>query len=259
MSAEGWLSGPGGTWLLRVAPPPRPATSLDRASAFAEIAQNFRSRPSLQETLDEIVGTAVAVIDGCEFAGVLIMGPGRRVTAPAASAAVVRACNNAQVASRSGPCLAAAAEGRVVRVADLRRDERWPRFTTAAAALGMASMVSLPLATDRDRIGALNLYASGPDAFDGESVDVGSIFAVHASIAIASARLEEQLRAAVQSRGLIGQAVGILMARNGLTAPPAFELLKLASQHRNVRLRTLAEDVVEGRLKASHVLPSATE
>jgi GAF domain-containing protein len=231
-----------------------PQPSLSRASAFAEIAQNFRSRHAPQQTLDEIVGTAVAVIDGCEFAGVMIVGPGRQISSPASSAPVVRSCDNAQLAFREGPCLAAATDEKVVRVDDLSRDLRWPRFAAAATELGMGSMLSVPLATDRDRIGALNLYSCQAGAFGDVSLEVGSIFAIHASIAISSARLEEQLRVAVESRGLIGQAVGIVMERNRVSAAEAFEQLKVASQHHNVRLRTLADDIVTRRLDPSRVL-----
>lgn len=55
---------------------------------------------------------------------------------------------------------------------------------------------------------------------------------------------EEQLRAAVASHRVVGQAVGILMERHGLTAATAFDRLRTASQHRNVKLRDVAEHVV---------------
>lgn len=222
---------------------------LDRASAFAQIAQSLMGCSGIQQTLDEVVGTAAAVIERCEHAGVMILGPGRQITSPAVTSSLVRACDNAQFEYREGPCLRAATTSAVVvRAPDLATDERWPRFGAAAAALGIKSMLSCQLATHGDRIGALSLYAGVPNAFDDFSVELGSIFAVHASIAVASARLEEQLRAAVESRGVIGQAVGMLIERHGFAAADAFELLKRVSQHRNVKLRTLAEAVVLGRV-----------
>lgn len=244
---------------VAVTPPPAAWSPLDQAAAFAEIALNLRSRRSLQQTLDEVVGTAVAVLEGCEFAGVLLVGPGRRLSSGAGSTAAVRACNNAQVATRDGPCLTAATDGKPVRVDDLRREERWPRFVVTATRLGMESMLSLPLATAEHRIGALNLYATRPAAFGEAAQEVASVFAIHAAVAIGSARLEEQLRGALESRGQIGRAVGIVMARNGLAPIPAFELLKLASQHRNLRLRNLAEEVVTGRLDPTDLLRARPE
>lgn len=57
--------------------------------------------------------------------------------------------------------------------------------------------------------------------------------------------LTEQLQTAMQSRAIIEQAKGVLMAQTpGLDAERAFELLKAASQRENVRLRTIAARIV---------------
>jgi hypothetical protein len=68
----------------------------------------------------------------------------------------------------------------------------------------------------------------------------------------ADGRLElEQLRAevsglrrALESRGLIERAKGVLMHRHGWTADDAFQYLARLSQHTNVRLAELADRVV---------------
>ena len=54
-----------------------------------------------------------------------------------------------------------------------------------------------------------------------------------------------QLREAVDAQKLIGQATGIMMERHRLTATVAFELLKVASQNRNIKLREIAQRVIE--------------
>ena len=56
--------------------------------------------------------------------------------------------------------------------------------------------------------------------------------------------LTEHLREALESRDVIGQAKGILMARRGCTPDAAFEALRKVSQHRNIKLRDIAEQVV---------------
>jgi AmiR/NasT family two-component response regulator len=50
---------------------------------------------------------------------------------------------------------------------------------------------------------------------------------------------------ALQSRDLIGQAKGILMAREGITADQAFDMLRRASQRLNVKLRDVAGGIVD--------------
>jgi ANTAR domain len=53
-----------------------------------------------------------------------------------------------------------------------------------------------------------------------------------------------QLERALVSNRRIGIAIGVLMARLQLTDVAAFELLRRISQHRNVKLRELAEEVI---------------
>jgi AmiR/NasT family two-component response regulator len=50
---------------------------------------------------------------------------------------------------------------------------------------------------------------------------------------------------ALASRDLIGQAKGILMAREGCSADQAFDMLRRASQRLNQKLRDVAEQIVE--------------
>jgi transcriptional regulator with PAS, ATPase and Fis domain len=52
----------------------------------------------------------------------------------------------------------------------------------------------------------------------------------------------ENFRAAMRSQRSIGQVVGMLMARMNLTAEDAFALLALESQHRNIKLREIADE-----------------
>jgi AmiR/NasT family two-component response regulator len=70
------------------------------------------------------------------------------------------------------------------------------------------------------------------------------VFAAHAAVAWSTARVIDNLRKGMQTRELIGEAVGILMARQDLSETEAFEVLKRASQRLNVKLRLVAEGVV---------------
>jgi AmiR/NasT family two-component response regulator len=53
------------------------------------------------------------------------------------------------------------------------------------------------------------------------------------------------LEGAIASRELIGQAEGILIERERITADEAYEILKKTSQHLNLKLRNVAQYVVE--------------
>jgi AmiR/NasT family two-component response regulator len=78
------------------------------------------------------------------------------------------------------------------------------------------------------------------------------VFVAHAATSLANATafsaarvLSEQLQEALESRAVIEQAKGILMARHGIDADRAFEQLREQSQHSNRKVRDLAADVVQ--------------
>jgi AmiR/NasT family two-component response regulator len=56
--------------------------------------------------------------------------------------------------------------------------------------------------------------------------------------------MSAHLQAALASRAVIGQAVGIIMGQNRCTADEAFEVLRAISQNRNVKLRDIAADMI---------------
>ena len=94
-------------------------------------------------------------------------------------------------------------------------------------------------------MGALNLYSTAPDAFDDSDVALASVFAAHASVAMASVRRQERLEKKAESRDVIGRAKGILIARSGVSDDEAFAMLKAASQRMNVKLRDIAQTVTD--------------
>ncbi|HEY3339012.1 MAG TPA: ANTAR domain-containing protein [Propionicimonas sp.] len=85
-----------------------------------------------------------------------------------------------------------------------------------------------------------------------EELIIGDLFAQAFAIAVdrlvsqdLAAKREVQLREAVEGQKVIGQATGIMMERHRLTATVAFELLRVASQNRNIKLREIARRVID--------------
>lgn len=227
----------------------RPLDPAGLAGRLGDLARSLHQEDSVESTLDAIARGAVGTVPGADHAGVMRVEGRSRITTPAASDDLVLRVDRAQDETRQGPCLTALFDERTVRVPDVRGDGRWPRFGRRAVDLGVGSMLSFQLYVRDDSLGALNLYADGPDAFDEGSEHVGSLFAAHAAVALANAEQQEQLSEAVRTRDLIGQAKGILMERYGLTGEQAFAVLVRGSQQGNVKLRQLAEQLVEsGRL-----------
>jgi len=143
-----------------------------------------------------------------------------------------------------GPCLDAIWNLDTYLINDLSTESRWPRWTPAAAALGVGSVLSLKLDTDGGVEGGLNLYSYKPRVFGLDDVAAASIFARHASVALEDVHRVEGLRTALRSRQTIGVAQGMLMQRYKLTLDQSFEVLRRFSQNRNIKLRVLAEHLV---------------
>ena len=73
---------------------------------------------------------------------------------------------------------------------------------------------------------------------------MASLFATHAATALGAARRTTTLTEALESRTLIGQAIGILMERYDLTPEAARAFLWRASSHSNTKVKDLATQIV---------------
>lgn len=213
----------------------------DTLTLVADLARRLAAGPSVEELLQRALEFAIEFVPGCEQAGISLVRANGRIETPASAGPLAAACDHLQEELRQGPCLSAITEATTVRIDDMKSDERWPDFADRAAELGVRSLLACQLATMRDKVGALNLYSTEPDAFDDGSDTLASAYAVHVGLALAAMDKETNLRTAMRTRELIGQALGILMERHRLTATQAFDLLVHVSQARHVKLRDLAE------------------
>lgn len=210
---------------------------------FAEVARLLLAEPSVDATMARIGQLAVETVDGCDHAGISLI-EGRKVTTVGSSDRVPVLVDAIQYEVDDGPCLDAIRHHQVFLVGHLSADDRWPRFSRRAAEeTGVESMLALRLFVEEDTMGALNLYSKTPDAFEPEAQAMATVFAAHAAVALNAARREEQFHDALASRDVIGQAKGLLMAREGITADEAFETLRRGSQRLNIKLREVAERV----------------
>ncbi len=108
-------------------------------------------------------------------------------------------------------------------------------------------MLDVPLTTGHGSVGVLGLYSKDHDAFGPDEEAIAQILARHASVAVAAARHEESMAAAVDARKLVGQAMGILMERFDLDGDRAFAILKRYSQDTNTKLRDVAQQLIDTR------------
>ena len=197
----------------------------------------------VEDTLQAIAASAVRTVPHAEDCGISYVMGRREVRPRASTSELPSAVDELQGRLGQGPCLDAIWEQQVVRVGDVAADGRWPRFSEAAAALGVRSMLCFRLFVVEDRLGALNMYSREPQAFGGDAEEIGLVFASHAAVALAGAEHEERLRTGMSHRDVIGQAKGILMERHKITADQAFGVLVRVSQETNRRLFDIAVEM----------------
>jgi len=228
------------------------ARSDDIAVAMHELAQLLVLEESVQMTLQRVADLAARVVEDCDAAGVTLLSADGGYETTAYTAQRTLAVDQGQYERDHGPCLQAIADKCVVRLDVEEAEELWPDFVRDARSNDVRSFLAAPLVLDGAAIGALNLYSAKPTGFDGLDDVLVALFTGQASVAVGNARiyadalkLTEQLNEALTSRAVIEQAKGILMAKHRIDADDAFDRLRSESQGRNVKLRDVAQQIVE--------------
>jgi GAF domain-containing protein len=216
---------------------------------FTELARQVHAAEDFPWSLAQITSTAQRAIGGCEAASISLLTRDGPVTYGATDALADEG-DQLQYEEGEGPCLDASMEEHWVYTPDLAVDPRWPRSAARLSLqLGVQSMFSIRLTLDaapHDTLGGLNMYATRPHAFSEQDQMMALLLASLGAVVIDASRQQEHLRQAIQSRQIIGEAVGILRAQSDLTSQQAFEMLSRASQRENVKLRDLAQQISDG-------------
>jgi GAF domain-containing protein len=208
---------------------------------------------TLTDVLTDITRIAARGIPGAEATSITLLREDRAFTA-AHHGEMALAADELQYAHGYGPCMDAGRAGVLLRVDDMRTETRWPDYVKHAhEEAGVLSSLSVPLPYQGSSIGALNNYSTKPAAFASpESLQAGLEVAEVIAVAVANAESHWQLgeqarnmRLAMESRSVIEQAKGVLMAQRHVTAEQAFEILREASQRYNRKLREIALGIVE--------------
>ncbi|MBB4689122.1 GAF and ANTAR domain-containing protein [Amycolatopsis jiangsuensis] len=234
-------------------------TGNTRASVepFETLTRLLVETKTVAEALQLVVDAAGHVVPNAALVSVTLCTPGGEFYTPVRTDAVAVALDEVQYRSGSGPCLdAARTDGPgYVDSTDLAVENRWPQFAVAAVQHGYGSILSTELVPSGEAgrlSGALNLYSRSPGGFTEGERYTALLLSTHASLALAHARGVEiaeleraQLQHAISTRDLIGQAKGILMQRQGISADEAFATLQRTSQDLNVKLVDLARTVTE--------------
>jgi GAF domain-containing protein len=208
------------------------------------------STKGLDSLLEQVTVLAADIVDADTSAGITLIREGHTATV-ASSDERTLALDEIQYANGDGPCLHAARTDEVVAIPDVSIDARWRGYHARAAHAGLRSSLSVPLRLGDLAAAAMNLYVFDHHVFAEAERAVISQFCDEASRALSLALRHElltekndHLHTAMATRRLIDQAIGLVMAQNRCSADEAFDILRRASQNRNVKINKLAAEMI---------------
>lgn len=223
--------------------------SADNAYDSDHITQWLLETDSLEDFLQTLADAALE-LSLAQGAGLTLRRDGRPLTVVSSGTAAPE-LDEKQYGQDDGPCLQSLHTGEEILIDDMYAETRWGDYPAYAAACGMRSSLSLPIAARTHTAGALNLYAALPEAYERADLTPLRSLAAQATGAIALAQritdaqeFAGQLQDAMTHRSVIDQALGVIMGQRRCTAQEAFDILHSASQHRNIKLRHLCAELI---------------
>lgn len=200
--------------------------------------------------LDAVCAEAIRVVPGADMASITAIDDDGPRTAAFTDKRAFEV-DQAQYAAGDGPCLRAASTGETVRLTLETANELWPDFVGNAKRLGVGSYLAAPLRVDDHLSGAINLFGFDNHGFQETDSKLLELYTTIVTFGLRSARryqqslkLAQNLDTAMQSRAVIEQAKGILMATHKITDNEAIERLIAHSQQTNTKLRQVAASFV---------------
>lgn len=225
---------------------------------------------SLADSLDLLVAASAGhVVRTAGFdvgCGLVLHQPKRSPAITGTTDEVVRLLDWEREAAE-GPVTDVMSGGHPVAVLQRNGDFRWRNYSSQLQSAGFGSALAVRLRLDTNvpaddgipggsdlgqSSAALAFFAQDSKAFPLQAIAEARTFAALATrslqmaIHLHTARsLATDLRSALDSRTSINVACGVIMAQNRCSYQEAFSILARASSHRNIKVRKVAEDILE--------------
>jgi GAF domain-containing protein len=219
-------------------------------AAMTELAGLLMATSSFEDLLQAVAALAGRTVPAAVTCGITLALDGHVISVASADR-LAQLLDEQQYECDDGPCHEALRTHRVVITNDLATESRWDGYPARAVAHGVRSILSSPLLVGTRPIGVLNLYAEPAYAFDDDSLAVAAHSATLSAATMTAAMrhydettLTDNLRIALSSRSVIDQAMGIIIGTQHISATAAFDILRAASQKRNIPLREIAVELV---------------
>jgi hypothetical protein len=149
---------------------------LEPADAFGRLGRMKLGETNLQGVLEQVAHLAQLTIPGAVEVSVTLLGD-RDARTAAATGQLAVTLDEWQYRNGHGPCLEASASHATLSLPDMTTEDRWPDWAVRALDAGAHSSLSIGLPIHEEVTGALNVYASKPEAFDNDAIVLGQTFA----------------------------------------------------------------------------------
>jgi GAF domain-containing protein len=218
--------------------------------SLADLELPAGDESDLQGAIERVVRGAAAVFAGSGVGLMLIADDGHSLRYVASSDDVARRLELAHEKSGEGPCVDAFVRDGCVRTDDLFRESRWPALRAELREQPIRAVLGLPTRLGTP-VGTLNLYCERPRAWDDSEVAAleayNSLLEARLGTALLArkhGRIVDQLQLALDSRVTIERAIGLIMGRDGVDGPEAFNQLRQVARSSRRRVSAVAEDVL---------------
>ncbi len=215
------------------------------SQSIAEAVRTLNRPRSLDDTLQTIVEVACNSVEGFDQVGIATLEHDGKIETRASTGGLVLRLDAIQYDLGEGPSAAALQGPGEISVSSLREEQRWPGYVPHALASGVRSQMAVKLYLDRGTLGGINFYSTHSEEVGTDAQALARLFATHAAIALGHAQEREHLNEGLQNRKAIGQAIGLLMERYEMNEDRAFAFLVRASSHANIKLRAVAQQLVD--------------
>src|SRR6478735_5545318 len=222
------------------------------SQVFVELADTLVDEFDALDFLSTLTERSVELLNA-DAAGVILNDLHGNLHVVASTSDAAQVLELFELQNDEGPCLDCFKGGRAVvnvDIADAR--SRWPRFSAAAAEVGYRSAHAIPLRLRDAVVGAMNLFCRDDTRLSDDDIALGQALADIATIGLLQERavrqsglIAEQLQIALNSRIMVEQAKGVLLASASVPVDQAFQLMRDYSRRNNRSLKIVAQSVID--------------
>lgn len=205
----------------------------------------------VHDAMSEIVRTTHAIFD-VDGAGLMLADDEQQLRNVSISDDRFADLEDLQVRHREGPCVSAYSDKQLVCAEDLAGDDRWPAFSRAAIGRGVHAVLASPIPFNQEPVGVVAVLSHTRHPWSPEGELALMAFTDLAALLIASmmhgqqqSALAIQLQGALDSRAVIEQAKGVLVAQRGLNPRAAYDQLRARARAERRKLAAVAAEVVD--------------